>query len=216
MKISGLSPLTGLVKVVIYIAFAASLLVSVYAVGSFIYLMSHADDLGSVSATNMYELPGLASDLASDVWQSESGAASFRLHKLYGEFSYLTMPRTLVLAAFFRILVLCGLFFIGVVQMANIFEDVGAGKPFAPENAGRLRVVGCAMAGGALFKVVVQLGTFLIFKKDIAMSGAEIPWLWLVREAFNWGLLAGGLVVLVISEVFRLGNKLQEEHELTV
>ena len=81
-----------------------------------------------------------------------------------------------MLAAFFRILVLCGLFFIGVVQM----------------------------------------GTFLLFKGEIAMSGAEIPWLWLLGETFNWGILAGGLVVLAISEVFRLGNKLQEEQELTV
>ncbi len=72
------------------------------------------------------------------------------------------------------------------------------------------------MAGGAIFKFVVQMGTFLLFKGEIAMSGAEIPWLWLLRETLNWGLLAGGLVVLVISEVFRLGNKLQEEQELTV
>jgi hypothetical protein len=216
MKFSGLSPLTGLVKAVIYVAFAASLLVGLYAVGSFIYVMANADDLGRVTATNMYELPALAEEISPDVWATENGAIKFRLDKIYGEFSYLSMPRTLVLAAFFRIIVLCGLFFIGVVQMANIFEDVGAGRPFARENAGRLRVIGCAMAGGALFKFVVHMGTFLIFKKDIAMSGAEIPWLWLVREAFNWGLLAGGLVVLVISEIFRLGNRLQEEHELTV
>jgi len=126
------------------------------------------------------------------------------------------MPRTLVLAAFFRILGLCALFLIGVVQMANIFEDLGQGKPFARENAGRLRIVGYAMAGGAVFKFLVQMGTFLLFKDEIAMEGAEIPWLWLLRETFNWGLLAGGLVVLVISEVFRLGHKLQEEQELTV
>lgn len=216
MRISNLSSLTGLVKVVIYLAFGASLIVSLYSLGSFIYMMSNADDLSKVAATNMYELPALAEELSPDVWATENGAIRFRLHKIYGEFSYLSMPRTLVLAAFFRILVLCGLFFIGVVQMANIFEDVGRGKPFSRENAGRIRVVGYAMAGGALFKFVAQMGTFLLFKDEIAMGGAEIPWLWLLGETLNWGLLAGGLVVLVISEVFRLGNKLQEEQELTV
>jgi hypothetical protein len=205
-----------LARVVIYLAFAASLLVILYSVGSFIYLMSNADDLSRVAVTNIYELPAIAEEISPDVWQSESGAVSFRLHKIYGEFSYLNMTRTLVLAVFFRILGLCALFFIGVVQMVNIFEDVSLGKPFAVENARRLRVVGYAMAGGAIFKFVVQMGTILLFKGEIAMNGAEIPWLWLLRETFNWGLLAGGLVVLVISEVFRLGNKLQEEQELTV
>jgi hypothetical protein len=166
--------------------------------------------------TNIYELPAIAEEISPDVWESESGAVSFRLRKIYGEFSYLNMTRTLVLAVFFRILGLCALFFIGVVQMVNIFEDVSLGKPFAVENARRLRVVGYAMAGGAIFKFVVQMGTLLFFKGEIAMIGAEIPWLWLLRETLNWGLLAGGLVVIVISEVFRLGNRLQEEQELTV
>lgn len=216
MRVSNLSSLTGLVKAVIYLAFGVSLIVILYSIGSFIYMMSNADDLSKVAATNMYELPALAEELSPDVWATENGAIRFRLYKIYGEFSYLSMPRTLVLATFFRILVLCGLFFIGVVQMANIFEDVGAGKPFVRENAGRLRVVGYAMAGGAIFKFVAQMGTFFLFRNEIAMSGAEIPWIWLLRETLNWGLLAGGLVVLVISEVFRLGNKLQEEQELTV
>ncbi|MCX5752204.1 MAG: DUF2975 domain-containing protein [Candidatus Krumholzibacteria bacterium] len=216
MRVSNLSSLTVLAKVVIYIAFGASLLVILSSVGSFIYMMSNADDLSKVVATEMYELPAIARDLDGNVWQSENGEIKFRLHKLYGEFSYLNMSKTLVLVIFFRILVLCALFFVGVVQMVNIFEDVSQRKPFARENAGRLRIVGYAMAGGAIFKFVMQMGTFLLFKNEITMSGAETPWLWLLRETFNWGLLAGGLVVLVISEVFRLGNKLQEEQELTV
>lgn len=216
MRVSNLSSLTGLVKAAIYLAFGASLIVTLSSVGSFIYMMANADDLSKIAATNTYELPALAKEISPDVWESESGAVRFRPHKIFGEFSYLNMPRTLVLAVFFRILVLCALFFIGVVQMANIFEDVGRGKPFARENAGRLRIVGYAMAGGAIFKFVVQTGTFFLFKDAIAMSGAEIPWLWLLKETFNWGILAGGLVVLAISEVFRLGNKLQEEQELTV
>jgi len=216
MRIARPSSFTGLAKAVIYLAFGASLLVTLYSVGSFIYMMSNADDLSRVVATNRYELPALAEKLSPDVRQSESGAVGFRLYKIYGDYSYLNMPRRLVLAAFFRELVLCGLFFIGVVQLANMFEDVSMGKPFVRENAARLRVVGYAMAGGALFKLLAQTGTVLLFRGEIEMSGAEIPWLWLLRETFNWGLLAGGIVVLVISEVFRIGNRLQEEQELTV
>jgi hypothetical protein len=216
MEIFGLKRFTGFVKVVIYLAFGVAILALLYSVGAFIYTMSNADDLSRVTATNTYELPSLAEEQGAKVWETENGAIKFRVHKIYGEFSYLSMPRGLVLAAFFRVLVLCGLFFIGVVQMANVFEDVSRGKPFASENAGRLRIVGYAMAGGAIFKLLVQMGTFFLYRGDIAMKGATIPWLWLIRETLSPGLLLGGLIVIVISEVFRLGNRLQEEQELTV
>ncbi len=216
MRIARPSSFTGLAKAIIYLAFGASLLVTLYSVGSFIYMMANADDLSRIAATNRYEMSALTEELSSDIRQSESGDVRFRLYKIYGEYSYLNMPRGLVLAIFFRELVLCGLFFIGVVQLANMFEDVSRGKPFVRENAARLRVVGYAMAGGALFKFLVQMATVLLFRGDIEMSGAAIPWLWLLKETFNWGLLAGGIVVLVISEVFRVGTRLQEEQELTV
>ncbi|MFA4948675.1 MAG: DUF2975 domain-containing protein [Candidatus Krumholzibacteriia bacterium] len=216
MRVSNLSSLTGLVKVVIYLAFIGALLAFVYVLGSFIYVMSNADDLGKVNVTTMRELPALAKGLSPDVWESENGAARFRLRELYGQFSFLSMPRTLVLAIFFKELVLCGLFFIGIVQMANMFEDVSRGKPFARENAARLRIVGYAMAGGVLFNFLVRTGILILFRRELAISGAENQLLQFSTDSPSWGLLAGGLIVLVISEVFRLGNKLQEEQELTV
>ena len=38
----------------------------------------------------------------------------------------------------------------------------------------------------------------------------------IIEENMNPGLVLGGVVVIVISEVFRLGTMLEEEHELTV
>ncbi len=216
MRIARPSSFTGLAKAVIYLAFGASLLVTLYSVGSFIYVMANADDLSRVNVTEIYALPAIARDLPTDIWETENGAVRFRLFKLYGEFSYLNMPRPLVMVVFLRILALCGLFFIGVVQLANMFEDVSGGKPFVRENAARLRVVGYAMAGGALLKFLMPVGTLLLYRDTVAIRGAEIPWFWFLRESLNWGLLAGGIVVLVISEVFRIGTRLQEEQELTV
>jgi Protein of unknown function (DUF2975) len=216
MRVSGFQGFTWFVKVVIYLAFGIAMLWALYAVGSFVYMMSNADDLSKIVATNTYELPALAKEVGANVWETENGAIRFKIHKLYGEFSYLSMPRPMVLAVFFKVLGLCGLFFIGIVQMANVFEDVSRGKPFVKENAGRLRIVGFAMAGGAIFKLLVQIAIFIQFKNEIAMRGATIPWLWLLKETLNLGLLFGGLVVIVISEIFRLGNQLQEEQELTV
>ena len=216
MKMSGLRSLTGFVKVVIYLAFGISLLAMLNAVGSFIYTMANADDLHKVLTTNLYDMPALAREQAGNAWETHDGAVKFRLYKMYGMFSYLNMPRALVLAVYFRVLVLVALFFIGVVQMANVFEDVSQGRPFVRENARRLRIVGYAMAGGAIFKFVVQMSTLFMFKDAIAIPGTSIPWYWLLKETLSLGLLLGGLVVLVISEVFRLGNRLEEEQELTI
>jgi hypothetical protein len=216
MNISGLQSLTGFVKVVIYLAVIAALVVIVYVIGSFIYVMANADDLSKVSVTNLYKLPELASEQGVGAWEAANGGIRFRLLHVYGEFSYLNMPRAMVLAIYFRILGQCALFFIGLVQMANIFEDVSRGKPFIIENARRLRIVGYCMAGGAIFKVLVQTAIMLLFKNEIMMKEAAFAWYWFVKSVFSPGLFFGGLVVIVISEVFRLGNKLQEEQELTV
>jgi len=59
-------------------------------------------------------------------------------------------------------------------------------------------------------------GTLLVFRNNIEMAGGHIPWLLFVKVGFSPELLLGGIIVIVISEVFRLGNRLQEEQELTV
>lgn len=216
MGIFGYRAMTGFVKVWIYLAFGAAMLAFLYILGNFIYTLSNADDLSRVNVTNMYELPTLAEEQQAHTWETESGSIKFKAYKLYGELSYLNMPRELVLAVFFRIFVLWGLFSIGVVQMANVFEDVSRGKAFVKENAGRIRVVGLVMAGAAIFKVAAFIGTMLLFRDEIAVKETTIPWYWVIKDTLSLGLLVGGLIVIVISEVFRLGNRLQEEQELTV
>jgi len=216
MKFLQLQRVTGFAKVVIYLACAVGLLGLIYATGGFIYTMVKADDLSNVAVTETLELPALAREQAAGPWETESGAVKYKLCKIYGEFSYLNMPRALVLAAFIRVLCLWALFFIGTVQMAKVLRDVSRGKAFARENARRLRVVGYAMAGGAIFKLLMHLGALLLFWSDIAVKGAAVPWIMYISTAFSPGLFLGGIIVIVISEVFRLGNQLQEDQELTV
>jgi hypothetical protein len=216
MKLWVLRSITGFVKVIIYLAFGLALIAFIYVSGAFIYTMANANDLSGVTTTTLYELPGLAREQAHLPWQTADGAIKFRMHKLYAELSYLNMPRSMVAASYIGLLVLLTLFFIGVVQMANMFEDVSRGKPFVIENAKRLRIVGLAMVGGAVFQPLWKLGIFLVFSKQIEVAGASVPWIFLIRDVFNPGLFVGGLVVLVISEVFRLGNRLEAEQELTI
>jgi hypothetical protein len=72
------------------------------------------------------------------------------------------------------------------------------------------------MAGGALLKFLMIFGSLIMFRGDIEVVGGAIPWVFFLWRASNPGLLLGGIIVIVISEVFRLGNRLQEEQELTV
>jgi len=216
MKFLQLQRVTGFAKVVVYLACVVGLLGLIYATLSFIYTMVKADDLSNVLVTETLELPALAREQAAGPWETESGAIKYRLCKIYGEFSYLNMPRALLFAAFLRVLGLWALFYIGTVQIARVLRDVSRGKAFARENAKRLRIVGYAMAGGAIFKLLMHLGALLLFWSDIVVKGAAIPWTMYVWHAFSPGLFLGGIIVIVISEVFRLGNQLQEEQELTV
>jgi len=216
MKILELPRVTGFAKVVIYMACGICLLGIIYTTGAFIYTMMKADDLGKVLITETFELPALAREQPAASWPTESGAVRFRLCKIYGEFSYLNIPRMMLFAICLRVFGLWALFFIGTVQIARVLREVSRGKAFARQNAKRLRIVGCAMAGGAIFKLLMYVGTIFLFRGDFQVAGSAIPWFLLIGQALSPGLFLGGIIVLVISEVFRLGNQLQEEQEWTV
>jgi hypothetical protein len=216
VKFLQLQRLTRFAKVAIYLACGVGVLGLLYGTGSFIYTMINADDLSDVLVTEILELPLLAREQAAGPWETESGAVKFRLYKIYGEFSYLNMPRGLQFVVYIRVLGLWALFFIGTVQLAKVLRDVSQGKAFVLENARRLRIVGCAMAGGAIFKFLMYLGTVSLFGSGFEIVGTALPWMIFARLALSPGLLLGGIVVIVISEVFRLGNQLREEQELTV
>ncbi|MFO7733803.1 MAG: DUF2975 domain-containing protein [Candidatus Aminicenantes bacterium] len=216
MRFLQLQHVTGFAKVAIYLACGIGLLGTIYTTGSFIYTMVKADDLSDVLVTEILELPALAREQAAGPWETENGAVRYRLHKIYGEFSHLNMPRGMVFAAGLRVLGLWALFFLGTVQLARILRDVGRGKAFTLENARRLRIVGYALAGGAIFKLLMYAGALLLFRSAIEVTGSAIPWLLIIHSAFSPGLFLGGIIVIVISEVFRLGNELREEQELTI
>ena len=216
MKLLQLQRLTGFAKVAIYLACGVGLLALIYGIGGFIYTMVKADDLSDVLTTEIFELPALARAQPAGPWETESGAVRYRLHKIYGEFSHLNMPRGMVFVAYLRVLGLWVLFVIGTVQMAKVLRDVSQGKAFILENARRLRIVGYAMAGGAIFKFFMYAWVLIAFRSDFVVVGAASPWMMFIQIALSPGLLLGGIIVLVISEVFRLGNELREEQELTV
>lgn len=215
MKLAAMKPVTGIARAGIYLAFALSIVWLIYITGSFIYALTHADGGGNL-ATNIYVMPELQRGADRAIYESQNGAVRYRLDEVYGVLTWLNMPRRIAFAVYFQLFVLWLLFFIAVRELANLFEDVGAGKPFVAENARRLRIVGTCMAGGAIFRMLFVLVSLRVFHDDVMIPGARFPWKFVLTQDLNLGLILGGFVVLAISEVFRIGNRLQEDQELTV
>lgn len=215
MKLAAMKPVAGIAKAGIYIAFALSIVTLLYLTGSFIYALTHADG-GAHLATNIYVMPEIRHEQDRGIYESYNGAVRFRLDEVYGVFTWLNMPRKIAFAVYFEQFVLWLFFFLGVRELINLFEDVERGKPFIPENARRLRVVGSCMAAGGLFKIAFILVSLRVFYDDVMIPGAHFPWKFVLTQDLNLGLILGGFVVLAVSEVFRIGNRLQKDQELTV
>jgi hypothetical protein len=211
MKRFGSLPKVALVG--IYLAFGVSLVVALHAISSSIIIIANADDMGRYQATNMYWLCG-AEDDDSPV-QSISGRSEFQMVNLFGEYRILRMPRFMAIFVAVELLVYAGLFFVAVVQLANLFEEICKGRPFGVNNIRRIRRLGLCLVVMALAKAFAQFGGLFILWNDVLIPGVRIPWRFFWYE-MHPGLLLAGLAVLGAAEVFRTGARLQEEQDLTV
>jgi hypothetical protein len=214
MKTVGPRSLAGALKVLIYIALGIGFLFFIYRLGTFAVLLNHADDLGSYTSTSIYQLPEQA--LAHKEWHSENGRVRFTLHHLYGELRHRNLPRRMIAFLWIGDLVLFFCYFLAIIQLANLFEDLSAGKVFEADSARCLRLVGLAVVGGTLFNPVWSILSVWIFRADVIVPGTRIPWLFFLWAKTNLGLLLGGLLLLVVAEAFRIGHHLDEEQQLTV
>lgn len=214
MKKVGPRSLAGFLKVLFYLAFGLGILFFIFRLGNLAVALKHADDLGRYTSTSIYQLPTEA--FAQKEWRSENGRVRLTLYQLYGELRHLNLPRHVIVYFLFGELFLFFCYFLAVIQLANLFEDLSAGNVFEEDSARRLRLVGLAVVGGTIFSPVWELLPVWIFRADVVISGTRIPWLFFLWARTNLGLLLGGLLLLVVAEAFRIGYRLREEQQLTV
>ncbi len=214
MKTVGPRSLAGALKVLVYFALGIGFLFFIYRLGTFAVAFKHADDLGRYTSTSIYQLP--AQEMAGREWRSENGRVHFTLHHLYGELRHQNLPRRVIAFLWIGDLVLFFFYFLAVIQLANLFEDLSQGKVFEADSARHLRLVGLAVVGGTLFNPVWDILSIWIFRADVIVPGTRIPWLFFLWAKTNPGLLLGGLLLVVVAEAFRIGHKLDEEQRLTV
>jgi len=103
--------------------------------------------------------------------------------------------------------------FLALRQLRAIFRTLKEGHPFVPENARRIRFLGiAAIAFELLYRGSIFWMYFAFVANRFGISGVRL------RPLFDpaWGAILAGLVLLVISEVFRVGAEMKAEQELTV
>ncbi len=216
MKTIGPRSLAGGLKAICYIAFGLGILYFLYQMWGFATIFRHADDLGKYMhmSSSVYQLTD--QEPVHREYRSENGRVRLTLHRLYGELRYRNMTRRVVLTIWLGELVLFFCFFLAIIELANLFEDLSAGKVFEADSARRLRRIGLAVVGGTLFSPAWNVLWIWLFRGDIVVPGTRIPWILFFWTKVNLGLLLGGLLLLVAAEAFRLGHKLDEEQRLTV
>jgi hypothetical protein len=92
-----------------------------------------------------------------------------------------------------------------VGRLRGIFRTLIGGDPFHPENAGRLRVIGVALAALELGRYAVATGAHFVFHGLVRVDGSVSLTTWFAV-----------LVIFVLAEVFREGARLRGEAELTI
>jgi hypothetical protein len=214
MKTVGSRSLAGGVKVLLYVAFGLGILYFVFRMGSFAVAMKHADNLGSYTSTSLYQLTD--QELAGREWRSENGRVVLTLHRLYGELRHRNLTRRVIAFLWAGEIVLFFCFFVAMIQLANLFEDLAAGKVFEADSGRRLRLAALAVVGATLFSPVWEVLPFWLFRGDVVVPGTRVPWFFVLWDRTNLGLLLAGLLLLVVAEAFRIGHRLDEEQRLTV
>ncbi|MFP4698680.1 MAG: DUF2975 domain-containing protein [Eubacteriales bacterium] len=101
-------------------------------------------------------------------------------------------------------------FCIIVKQLTVILKSVEKGNPFNENNSLKLKVIGTTLIIASLITPIC----------DMLLAIKVIQFLNINIDSFNYSInltmLFSGLLILLLSGVFRYGSKLQEEYDLTI
>ena len=98
-------------------------------------------------------------------------------------------------------------------QLRGVFGTLRAADPFVPENARRIRNIGLSVITMELsFHAYFFWSYFLFIAGRVSLDGVRMS------PRFEPSIIAlfGGVALLLVAEVFRLGTRLREEQRLTV
>lgn len=206
----------GAVKAFSYLAVGLGILWSLYLLVSFVLMLANADNLERYRSANIYQFSRSAPETLPPSVTAVDQRTRFRLDKVYGEYRYLSMPRSMIVFIFLGQFFLMFCFFVIFIQLANLFENLTDGQFFVAENALFLRRIGLAMIGYGLVRVVWKAMTILLFRGAANIPGLKLPWLAYLWLEIRLEIIVAGLAVLVFAELFHRAALLREDQELTI
>ena len=99
-----------------------------------------------------------------------------------------------------------------LTKLRAIFRTLRDGKPFVPQNANRIRKIAYAVIAGELAQALVGYAGNRHVMTHFSARGLQFD----ARPDVDVFPIVGGLIILVLAEVFRAGTRLDEEQSLTV
>ncbi len=95
--------------------------------------------------------------------------------------------------------------------LSNVLKTVENRMPFARENARRIASMGLVFLAGSLFTGMIQAGT-----ANAIIQTLRLTEMMSVNYSLNSSMLITGLLLFVLSGIFRYGAYLQEEYDATL
>lgn len=126
------------------------------------------------------------------------------------------------------IAITCGLWLLVLATTRRFVGQVGAGSPFEPQSVDRLRRIGWSLVALNIWswlRIIVLPPLLLSRINPVAGSyrimpsiSEGVPGLLNARvdASLGIGLLAAGIIILVIAQAFRIGGDLRVENEAIV
>jgi hypothetical protein len=100
-----------------------------------------------------------------------------------------------------------------IYHLRKFFQTLKNENPFTRKNGTRLRAIGITTIIASIFwKKIYSLLISSLVSGKISIEGIKI----ISNSNFDFQVILLGLIIIVISEVFRLGSEMKEEQELTI
>jgi Protein of unknown function (DUF2975) len=173
-----------------------------------VLLAAHAIHSGAISVVSYLQLqPGTYKLTANQL-----GGSSAEIRNVSAALAF-TRPRAAFVLVAGAILAVAGAWLLTVLhQLRQLVGSAQKGEMFAPANAGRIQRIGIAVIGFELVRSVAEWSGSLYLKDNVIARGLRLR----SHLALNIPVLLVGLLLLVLAAAFRLGTRLQEDHDLTV
>ncbi|EEG78935.1 DUF2975 domain-containing protein [Dethiobacter alkaliphilus] len=120
------------------------------------------------------------------------------------------VSRTVVAGILYSVVVYSAVYGLVLFFLSGVLKSVEKGTPFIRQNARRLTSIGIVFIVGSVFAGVTQAAAAYAIIQALDLAALS------VNYSVNSNMILTGLLMLILSGVFRYGAYLQEEYDATL